>query len=260
MVSNVRHNFVNDIGDYAKYALLRALCRGGAPKMRLGVIWYLTVHPEINGDGRRRAHLSREGWDGLDPDLLEKMRSIESSLRSRDELHLSLIEESQILPGDTTFFSEPLPDITGPPHRRLRERIMWFTRAQETVQGCELIFLDPDNGLEVQSVGPSSRLAGKYSTVAEISLLLSTGAGVVFYQHCDRSPWRIQRIRIMNQIASGVGPRHVTIRSVRFGGFGSRAFFCVSARRAIARAVDENLRRFEERISAWEGSRYFIIE
>jgi hypothetical protein len=69
----VRHNFVNDIGDYAKYALLRAFCSCGALKMRLGVIWYLTVHPEVNGDGRRRAHLSREGWDGLDPELLGKM-------------------------------------------------------------------------------------------------------------------------------------------------------------------------------------------
>ena len=32
----VRHNFVNDIGDYAKYALLRALCASGKPTMRSG--------------------------------------------------------------------------------------------------------------------------------------------------------------------------------------------------------------------------------
>jgi hypothetical protein len=256
----VRHNFVNDIGDYAKYALLRALCFDGALKMRLGVIWYLTVNPEVNGNGRRRVHLSREGWEGLDPDLLEKMRSIESNLRSQGELHLSLIEESQIFPDDTVFFSEPLPDATGPLHRRLRERTSWFMRAKETVLGCELVFLDPDNGLEVRSVGPSSRCAGKYVTVAEVGSLLSAGAGVVFYQHCDRSPWRDQRMRIRAQIISGVGQRHLTIRSVRFGAFGSRAFFCVSAGHDMAQALDENLRGFEERISTWEGSRYFLVE
>lgn len=145
----MRHNFVNDIGDYAKYALLRALCSDDVMKIRLGVIWYLTVHPEINGDGRRRAHISGEGWDGLDFELLGKMRAIEATLRSRRDLHLSLIEKSDILPSGTTFFSEPLPDMTGPSLSRLRERASWFARAQETVSGCELIFLDPDNGLEV---------------------------------------------------------------------------------------------------------------
>lgn len=256
----MRHNFVNDIGDYAKYALLRALCSVGAPKMRLGVIWYLTVHSELNGDGRRRAHLSREGWDGLDPELLGKMRAIETSLRSQSNLHLSLIEESEILPDGTVFFSEPLLDVTGLPHERLQERASWFARAQEAVAGCELVFLDPDNGLEVRSVGPSSRLAVKYATVTEIDSLLSAGAAVIFYQHCDRSPWRAQRSRIRDQILSGVGQRHTTIRSVRFGAFGSRAFFCISARRDIAQALSQGLKIFEERISSWEGSRYFLVE
>ena len=53
----MRHNFVNDIGDYAKFALLRALCAANETT-RLGVIWYLTEHVEHNGDGRKRNHLS----------------------------------------------------------------------------------------------------------------------------------------------------------------------------------------------------------
>lgn len=256
----MRHNFVNDIGDYAKYALLRVLCSGGDLKMRLGVIWYLTVHQEFNGDGRRRAHMLREGWDGLDSELLDKMQAIEAGLRSQSDLHLSLIERSDILPGNTVFFSEPLPDAIGPPLGRLRERTSWFTRGKEAVAGCELIFLDPDNGLEVRSVSSSSRLAGKYVTVAEIASLLSTGASVVFYQHCDRSPWSVQCSRIRDQIASGMGLQYLTIRSVRFGAFGSRAFFCISTQRDIAQSLNQGLKRFEERISTWEGSRYFLIE
>jgi hypothetical protein len=35
----VRHNFVNDIGDYAKYALLRALCANGQATIRLASIF-----------------------------------------------------------------------------------------------------------------------------------------------------------------------------------------------------------------------------
>lgn len=256
----MRHNFVNDIGDYAKYALLRALCSDGAMKIRLGVIWYLTVHPEINSDGRRRAHISREGWDGLDFELLGKMRAIEASLRIRHDLHISLIEKSDILPDGTVFFSEPLPDITESSLDRRRERASWFTRAQEKVSDCELIFLDPDNGLEVRSVGLSSRLAGKYVTVAELASLLSSGAGIIFYQHCDRSPWKIQRARICKQITSGMGGPHVTIRSVLFRAFGSRALFCVSVQERTTELLNQGLRRFEQQIAIWEGSHYFLIE
>ncbi|MGH3696646.1 MAG: hypothetical protein ACRDRX_22105 [Pseudonocardiaceae bacterium] len=225
------------------------------------MIWYLTVHPELNGDGRRRAHISRDGWDGLDSELLRKMREIEASLRTRRDLHLSLIEKSGILPSGTVFFSKPLPDMTRLPFDRRRERASWFDQARETVKRCDLIFLDPDNGLEVRSVSLSSRLAGKYATVAEIAALLSTGAGVVFYQHCDRSPWKIQRARICEQIALGVGGSGVTIRSVRFGAFGSRAFFCLTqGQGGIATSMDRGLGRFEEKITEWKGSRYFLIE
>src|SRR5215216_6244450 len=114
----MRHNFVNDIGDYAKYALLRVLAGGDGSRLRLGVVWYLTVHREHNGDGRRRAHLCRDGWDGLDAELLDIMRAIEASLADAADLHLSLIENSAILPPDTVYFSQPLPaDIRLPAKR-----------------------------------------------------------------------------------------------------------------------------------------------
>jgi hypothetical protein len=257
----MRYNFVNDIGDYAKYALLRALCASEEVlDMRLGVIWYLTVHQELNSDGRKRAHLSHKGWDGLDSELLGKMRSIEENLRDQSDLHLSLVEQADILPKDTVFFSDPLPNTAGSPLKRREERASWFARAQEVVADCQLIFLDPDNGLEVRSIGSSSQLAGKYATVAEISSLLSTGAGVVFYQHGDRSPWTTQRSRIRDQILSGMNQRNVTIRSVRFRAFGSRAFFCVSSQGNITQSLNESLKKFEEHVSTWGKSRYFLFE
>ena len=94
----MRHNFVNDIGDYAKYALLRAVCAVGEGTVRLGVIWYLTSHVENNNDGRKRAHLLTPGWEDLDPDLLARMRRIEAALQGQDQLNVSLIEASGILP------------------------------------------------------------------------------------------------------------------------------------------------------------------
>jgi hypothetical protein len=145
----VRHNFVNDIGDYAKYALLRALCESGPAEVRLGVIWYLTEHAAHNGDGRKRAHLSDGGWEGLDPDLLGVMRQIEGRLSSQDDLSLSLIETSGILPAKTAYFSEPVPHAAGSIQQRAADRAVWFQRARKAVEDCNLVFLDPDNGLEL---------------------------------------------------------------------------------------------------------------
>src|SRR6266700_420987 len=154
----MRHNFVNDIGDYAKYALLRALCAADET-IRLGIIWYLTEHLERNGDGRKRSHLSQEGWDQLDPGLLSAMRAIEAAAETTGLLSLSLIEASSILQADTVYFAEAMPAASVPARRRAPERAAWFGRALKAMVGCDFVFLDPDNGLAVKSVPLNSPMA-----------------------------------------------------------------------------------------------------
>jgi hypothetical protein len=255
----VRHNFVNDIGDYAKYALLRALCANGQETIRLGVIWYLTDHTEQNGDGRKRAHLSQDGWENLDPDLLQSMRLIEGSLVSQDELNVRLIEASGILPPDTAYFSEAIPRVERSVHRRVSARAAWFSSAEKAVGRCNLVFLDPDNGLEVRSVPITSPLASKYAAVSEIAALLESGTGVVLYQHGSRTPWPVQRERVCAQISAGTD-RTLTIRSLRFGAFGARAFFCVTSCRHLTQAVDAGLGQLSRRVGSWDKSSYLLVE
>jgi hypothetical protein len=255
----VRHNFVNDIGDYAKYALLRALCPSDQGPIRLGVIWYLTDHVEQNGDGRHRAHLSQDGWANLDPDLLTSMRKIESRLRSQDELNVRLIEEAGILPAGTAFFSETIPRAHGTAQQRVSERAAWFEHALKAVAGCDLVFLDPDNGLEVRSVPITSPLACKYTTVSEIAALLGNGASVVLYQHGSRTPWREQRERIRAQITSGTD-QSLMIRTLRFGAFGVRAFFCITTDPRMTVVVEHGLDRLRRRVAGWNKSGYLQVE
>jgi hypothetical protein len=255
----VRHNFVNDIGDYAKYALLRALCASSPAEIRLGVIWYLTDHAEQNGDGRRRPHLSQDGWQNLDPGLLTMMRQIEGTLGRQDELNVGLIEASGILPADTAYFSEAVPRVHGSGKQRSSERAAWFERARKAVADCDLVFLDPDNGLEVRSVPLTSPQAGKYATVSEVVALIENGAGVVLYQHGNRTPWPVQRERICAQIASGTG-QVLTIRSLRFSAFGMRAFFCVTAQPWLGDALKRGLDGLGRRVEGWDKSSYLVVE
>jgi len=255
----MRHNFVNDVGDYAKYALLRALCASGQPAIRLGVIWYLTEHVERNNDGRKRSHLVTAGWDDLDPDLLTRMRRIENGAPGSDQLNVNLIEASGILPPDTAYFSEPIPHVLGTARQRVSERAAWFEHARKAVAHCDLVFLDPDNGLEVRSVPITSPLSGKYATVAEIAALLEAGAGVVLYQHGSRTPWPVQRERVCAQIAAGT-EAELTIRSLRFGAFGARAFFCITSDRRSSDIVERGLDQLGRRVDTWDKSSYVLIE
>lgn len=255
----MRDNFVNDIGDYAKYALLRSLCASEQESVRLGVIWYLTDRPERNGDGRKRVHLLQDGWTDLDPGLLEKMRQIESTVQSQAELNIRLIEDSGILPESTAYFSEAIPRGQTTGRQRATERVSWFARAQETVKRSNLVFLDPDNGLEVRSVPPTSPLSSKYATVAEINALLDDGAAVVLYQHGSRTPWKVQREQICTRIASA-NDRAVTIRSLRFGAFGTRAFFCVTTTLYMTTVIESGLERLRQRTVEWDKASYMHVE
>ena len=255
----MRHNFVNDIGDYAKYALLRALCGSGPVDVRLGVIWYLTEHGAHNGDGRKRAHLSDRGWEDLDPELLTAMLQIEGRLRDQDDLSLSLIENSGILPAGTAYFSEAVPHAGGSAQQRAADRAAWFGRARKAVDNCNLIFLDPDNGLQVQSAPVTSPQAGKYATIPEIATLIESGAAVVLYQHGDRTPWPAQRERICGQISSGTA-QDPTIRTLRFGAYGVRSFFCISSSPLMDEAVQRGLDLLLRRTEGWDKSRYLQVE
>jgi hypothetical protein len=227
--------------------------------MRLGLIWYLTDHVEENGDGRKRAHLSQDGWENLDPELLAAMRRIEKAQHHQGELNLSLIESSGILPRDTAYFSEPIPRVQGNAQQRAAERAAWFGRARNAVTGTDLVFLDPDNGLQVPSVPLTSPLASKYATVTEIVSLLESDAGVVLYQHGNRAPWPDQRKRVCAQISSGTD-RTLTIRSLRFGAFGVRAFFCITPSSRLTDAVERGLEVLQRRVTDWDRSRYLLVE
>lgn len=255
----VRHNFVNDIGDYAKYALLRALCEADPGYVRLGVIWYLTDHEESNGDGRRRAHLSGRGWETLDPALLATMRDIERRLQGQNQLNLGLIEAASILPAGTTFFAEALPQARGSAQARVSGRMAWFERARKAVADCNLVFIDPDNGLQPRSVRLTSPQAGKYATAHEIAEFLDTGTAVVLYQHGSRMTWSEQRENVCSAVAAAAD-QAVTIHSLRFGAYGVRAFFCITASPRMTEIVKSGMDLLRRRTEGWEKARYLVLE
>ena len=81
----MQNRYTGDIGDFAKYGLLRALC----PGHRLGVAWYLYPDESHNEDGTPRFAESKPDTAQLD---FFKNNPITEELKSLDPNNLTPIE------------------------------------------------------------------------------------------------------------------------------------------------------------------------
>jgi len=232
----MQNGYVGDVGDFGKYGLLRAFCLPGSDASRgfsLGVVWYLVPDQSRNADGKhtrflRLAPANAAEYRDCDPFLYDRLAEI---IRT-DARHVRSIRNSGILPVGTVFFEEPLT-FDGMPHigpaareARLRYRSEWLQRALEATAGCDVVFVDPDNGLESGTKRHHNR-GTKYVYFDELGPYLSRGQSLVVYHHMGRIrkvPEQIQRrlAEITRRLEGCSSPF-----ALRYGRGTSRAFFVV---------------------------------
>ena len=180
--------YVGDIGDFGKYGLLRWLCGmfDDAPSLSLGVLWYRT--PDGNkGEGGNTNYLHaplRERYEHCDSDLFTIMRSIVCF----GERKIVTIEESIVLPSGTAYFSECLSfDGMKPGATRADKRQSWIDAGFEAVRDADIIFADPDTGLEVKSKSKLTIEGPKYAYYKDLIPYWNSGKSLVIYQHSART-------------------------------------------------------------------------
>lgn len=177
----MQHRYVGDAGDFAKYSLLSSLTNG-EPQLRLGVLWYLFPDENHNDDGRHVSYLKQADMRLRNPSVHGALDSIVSSgVRS-----VNAVEHSSILPSTTLFFSEPVA-VQGSPLDRTEYRLDWFARGLQRLRSCDMLFLDPDNGIETASLKKSDFRAGKYVFWREIEQAWDMGKSLVIYNHLNRT-------------------------------------------------------------------------
>lgn len=169
----MKDQYVGDINDYRKYALLRALALSGAN--RIGVCWMLT--PSDGGmDGGKLAYLQQPGRHrDVDPDLFDILAHAASAPERR---RLATIENSEALPG-ALYHNDLLPD-------ELAGRHAFMGRCAYAFRDTDLIFFDPDNGLEVSSLPKGRRNSSKYLYLDELGAFYASGKSLLIYQHFPR--------------------------------------------------------------------------
>jgi hypothetical protein len=172
----VRHNWVRDIADFAKYGLLKRLA---GDDLRLGVFWYLTTHVDANCP--LVSYLSRpDKYRACDAALFDTLRRLHNE--KGGELTLEDIERGNVLPSNTVFYSRPLSTTTIERRLRRADRDRWFQDGCALTRDCDLIFLDPDTG--VLPAGRKAENSGgeEYALVEEIISLCQRGQSVVCVQ------------------------------------------------------------------------------
>ena len=174
----MQDNYVGDIGDYGKYGLLRAIV---SQKLELAVNWYKVWPKKLfekgikrrtacnkQNDGKYVSYLDKpEQYRYYDPELFDCLVNLVKTERSIEKLETSNILKAQ-------FFSEPL---TG------AQRPEWHKRALLATAGADVVFLDPDNGLQTPSMYQRGYARDKHATWQEVKDYYRRGQSVVLYQH-----------------------------------------------------------------------------
>lgn len=174
----MQNRYVGDVGDYVKYALLRAL----TPGRRLGVAWYLYPDEGHNADGKHTTYLDQPNkWRALDPELFDSLRWIVNTDRS-----VARVECDGVL--NANFHSEEIRTSQLVADERSQHRTDWFETVLSKLSGCDLVFADPDNGvIDDNPVRRRQRTFGKQMPISEVHALAS-GRAAVIYHHNTRFP------------------------------------------------------------------------
>jgi hypothetical protein len=148
----------------------------------------VTREEKQRGDGRHISYLSDKKKDSKNyavcfPELYGKLKRIVDGRRS-----ISEIETAQILPKETVFYSEPLPYSSVKPSEKEDDREKWFKESLPRLNNADIIFLDPDNGIQTDKVSKTRIKAIKYVFNDEIKRYYELGKSLIIYNHRDRNP------------------------------------------------------------------------
>jgi len=164
----MKNQYFGDFGDYQKFSLLKILRDVGG--LKIAVHWMKTAD-DLSSDGNKIKYLENVGvWRKYDEGVFDFLKG-HVAARRRD---LRLYERSSHASG-IRFINDHIED----PSRRLA-MLVAIAKDKES----DLIFFDPDNGIEVAST--NKKTLHKYVLWSDMEAALSSGKSVLVYQHFSR--------------------------------------------------------------------------
>ena len=106
-----------------------------------------------------------------------------------------------MFPADTVFFREGLNFKETPREERDWKRHRWINAGLRRVKEADVVFFDPDNGLEVPSRSSIGLMGPKYAYYNDLQLCWERGQSLVVYHHIGRT-YRGRKADAAEQIRS----------------------------------------------------------
>jgi hypothetical protein len=225
----LQNQYVGDIGDFGKYGLLKNLCfDNDKPRLKLGVLWYLFPDEMGKNDGKYVEYLEKPDFKSVklrkcDPDLCQSLKII---VKSKNR-NIAAVQESGIFPSDTIYYDSPLAYGKNIPiDKRESIRAQWLQKGYDIVKGQDIIFFDPDNGLEVKSVKMHNLKGPKYVFYDDLPTIIDRQQSLVIYQHLCRSEDAKNQIeRRGDEMKNKLGVKNVF--AIRYRRGPARVFFII---------------------------------
>ena len=254
----MQNRYIGDVGDFGKFGLLRKLCHG-TPPLKLGVVWYLTdCGNETAADGKHVGYLEGQCRSALqkrfrscDPALYDALRRLLLDADGKvvaERRLIVTIENGGVLPEGTVFFGETLK------HKDGTSRSEWHKRGLKKTAEEDVMFIDPDNGIQSQS----SRTTGpKHALWSEIKAFAGDCRTVVVYHHLHRSAPHVEQIKLLRREFQKHMPKGFETFCMLFRR-GTRRVFLVAAAPPHRHVVAD---RLSEMLSGeWVNRGHFLRE
>lgn len=224
----MQDKYVGDIGDFGKFAILRAIAAGEM----LGVGWYFTVGAgEANGDGKHTAYLDdRSRFRHLDPEVFDRLFHLRTEVATAPAHRtVATLERLALLPGATRFHRTPCPPAG-------HGRATWTRAMLAALEGSTFTFADPDNGISGDDAGH------KHASISELRALSRFGPVLAYHHQTRMKGGAATEFQVLRDRLTGAGFGHVC--AARLKPYASRFYFLLDG-------TPEHCRRLQAFCAGW---------
>ena len=220
---------IGGVGDFGKFALLRHLMKD----RRLAVCWYLTGESgETKDRDRHFDYLKRpDDFRHFAPEVFDHLVEFDGGSRALidplTDLHMGGILS------DAVFLRQQVP-------RQVALRQQWLNVLVESARGANLVFLDPDSGIQ------GKRLTAGHVALAEVAALrLPERALIIGHQQSGRR----SEVKFLADQMRSLGCDPVEIVRLRL--VASRFYIIADHDAAMSESIAIFVRRWGDRIRSY---------
>ena len=183
----MKDQYVGDINDYRKYGLIDKIAKVFGSNILF--VWMLTGNDST--DGNKTTYLNKpQKYRQYNPELFDELvKIVEKKKKDKNIKNILAIQNSKLLK-NYSFFTEILEDDAS-------SRRKYFDDVYKISKKHDLIFLDPDNGIEIPSCKYGTKKSSKYIYWNEIEYIFNNlNKDILIYQHFPRK----DRNQFINEI------------------------------------------------------------